>query len=80
MGLGFQRQYGFNRAHFKEIRAFGIDRCELVFYAYDKVIMLAGGVGFASKRDALKGHPSAGEKVIVMGRICCRNRMRRWML
>ncbi len=37
------------------------------FYAYDKVIMLAGGVGFASKRDALKGHPSAGEKVIVMG-------------
>ncbi len=37
------------------------------FYAYDKVIMLAGGVGFASKRDALKGHPEAGEKVIVMG-------------
>lgn len=36
-------------------------------YAYDKVIMLAGGVGFANKRDALKGHPSAGEKVIVMG-------------
>ncbi|MDE7442800.1 MAG: phosphoribosylformylglycinamidine synthase, partial [Muribaculaceae bacterium] len=36
-------------------------------YAYDKVIMLAGGVGFASKRDALKGHPVAGEKVIVMG-------------
>lgn len=37
------------------------------FYAYDKVIMLAGGVGFAAKRDALKGHPVAGEKVIVMG-------------
>ena len=36
-------------------------------YAYDKVIMLAGGVGFANKRDALKGHPTAGEKVIVMG-------------
>jgi phosphoribosylformylglycinamidine synthase len=36
-------------------------------YAYDKVIMLAGGVGFAAKRDALKGHPKAGEKVIVMG-------------
>jgi len=29
--------------------------------------MLAGGVGFAAKRDALKGHPKAGEKVIVMG-------------
>jgi phosphoribosylformylglycinamidine synthase len=37
------------------------------FYAYDKVIMLAGGVGFAAKRDALKGHPAPGEKVIVMG-------------
>lgn len=36
-------------------------------FAYDKVIMLAGGVGFANKRDALKGHPTAGEKVIVMG-------------
>ena len=36
-------------------------------WAYDKVIMLAGGVGFANKRDALKGHPTAGEKVIVMG-------------
>ncbi|MDE7407522.1 MAG: phosphoribosylformylglycinamidine synthase, partial [Muribaculaceae bacterium] len=36
-------------------------------YAYDKVVMLAGGVGFATRRDALKGHPTAGEKVIVMG-------------
>ncbi len=35
--------------------------------AYDKVIMLAGGVGFASKRDALKGKPSVGEKVVVLG-------------
>lgn len=35
--------------------------------AYDKVIMLAGGVGFASKRDALKGHPSVGEKVVLLG-------------
>ncbi|MDR1437345.1 MAG: phosphoribosylformylglycinamidine synthase [Candidatus Symbiothrix sp.] len=36
-------------------------------YAYDKVIMLAGGVGFAAKKDALKGEPAAGEKVIVLG-------------
>ena len=36
-------------------------------YAYDKVIMLAGGVGFANKRDAIKGTPSVGEKVVVMG-------------
>lgn len=36
-------------------------------YAYDKVIMLAGGVGFANKRDALKGDPKPGEKVIVIG-------------
>lgn len=36
-------------------------------YAYDKVIMLAGGIGYANKRDALKGNPKPGEKVIVMG-------------
>lgn len=37
------------------------------FYAYDKVIMLAGGVGYAAKKDAIKGVPGAGEKVVVMG-------------
>ncbi|MBQ9076340.1 MAG: phosphoribosylformylglycinamidine synthase [Muribaculaceae bacterium] len=36
-------------------------------YAYDKVIMLAGGVGYAAKKDAIKGDPEAGEKVVVMG-------------
>ncbi len=36
-------------------------------YGFDKVIMLAGGVGFAKKRDALKGTPEPGEKVVVMG-------------
>ncbi|MDR2622740.1 MAG: phosphoribosylformylglycinamidine synthase [Dysgonamonadaceae bacterium] len=36
-------------------------------FAYDKVIMLAGGVGFANKRDALKGEPQTGEKVVVFG-------------
>ncbi len=35
--------------------------------AYDKVIMLAGGVGYANARDAIKGTPQAGEKVVVMG-------------
>jgi phosphoribosylformylglycinamidine synthase len=36
-------------------------------YAYDKVIMLAGGVGFAKQADALKGTVEAGEAVIVLG-------------
>ena len=36
-------------------------------YAFDKVIMLAGGVGFAAKKDAIKGEPKPGEKVVVMG-------------
>lgn len=36
-------------------------------YAYDKVIMLAGGVGFAAEKDAIKGTPEPGEKVVVMG-------------
>ena len=36
-------------------------------YAYDKVIMLAGGVGYGTKRDCLKGTPQAGNKVVVVG-------------
>ena len=36
-------------------------------FGYDKVIMLAGGVGFGTMRDALKGDVAAGEKVVVMG-------------
>ncbi|MGN0219824.1 MAG: phosphoribosylformylglycinamidine synthase, partial [Muribaculaceae bacterium] len=36
-------------------------------YGYDKVIMLAGGVGFAAKKDAIKGTPEAGQKVVVSG-------------
>ena len=36
-------------------------------YAYDKVIMLAGGVGFANKRDALKGEPAPNEQVVILG-------------
>ncbi len=36
-------------------------------YAYDKVIMLAGGIGYATKKDAIKGIPEPGEKVVIMG-------------
>jgi phosphoribosylformylglycinamidine synthase len=36
-------------------------------YAYDKVIMLAGGVGYGIQRDCLKGEPQPGNKVVVMG-------------
>ncbi len=36
-------------------------------HGYDKVIMLAGGVGFAAARDAQKGHPKPGQKVVVAG-------------
>lgn len=36
-------------------------------YAYDKVIMLAGGVGYAAARDAIKGIPEPGQKVVLMG-------------
>ncbi len=36
-------------------------------YAYDKVIMLAGGVGYANDRDAIKGVPEPGQAVVVMG-------------
>lgn len=36
-------------------------------FGYDKVIMLAGGVGFGKKSDSLKGEPQVGEKVVVIG-------------
>lgn len=38
-----------------------------VYYGYDKVIMLAGGVGFGTQRDCLKAKPETGNKVVVMG-------------
>lgn len=36
-------------------------------YGYDKVIMLAGGVGYGTRRDCLKGEPKKGNKVVVVG-------------
>ena len=36
-------------------------------YAYDKVIMLAGGVGYGTQRDCLKGTPQKGNKIVVAG-------------
>ncbi|MCQ2230170.1 MAG: phosphoribosylformylglycinamidine synthase [Bacteroidales bacterium] len=36
-------------------------------FAFDKVIMMAGGVGFGKKGDALKQTPKPGENVVVLG-------------
>ena len=36
-------------------------------FGFDKVIMLAGGVGYAKKRDALKETPAVGDKVVLLG-------------
>lgn len=36
-------------------------------WGYDKVIMLAGGVGIARKRDAEKGHAEEDDTIVVMG-------------
>ena len=36
-------------------------------YAYDKVIMLAGGVCYGTRRDCLKKEPQKGNKVVVVG-------------
>ena len=36
-------------------------------YGYDKVVMLAGGVGYGSKRDCLKKEPHKGNKIVVVG-------------
>jgi len=36
-------------------------------FAFDKVIMMAGGIGFAKKSDAIKDTPEAGDKVVILG-------------
>lgn len=36
-------------------------------YGFDKVIMLAGGIGFGKETDSKKGHLKAGDKIVVMG-------------
>ncbi len=40
---------------------------ETTHYGFDKVIMLAGGIGFGSKKDALKDTPEKGDKIVVLG-------------
>jgi len=36
-------------------------------YGFDKVIMLAGGIGFGAKKDSLKEEPGKGDKLILLG-------------
>jgi phosphoribosylformylglycinamidine synthase len=36
-------------------------------FAYDKVVMLAGGVGYANARDAEKAAPEEGDIIVVLG-------------
>lgn len=36
-------------------------------YGFDKVVMLAGGIGFGAKKDSLKDEPVKGDKIILLG-------------
>ena len=36
-------------------------------FAYDKVIMLAGGIGFGKEEDSLKDVPEPGQKIVLLG-------------
>ncbi len=36
-------------------------------YGFDKVIMLAGGIGYGKKKDSLKGIPTKGDKIVLLG-------------
>ena len=47
----------FTFEHFENDKKFG----------FDKVIMLAGGVGFGKKKDSLKDIPEVGDKVVLLG-------------
>ena len=35
--------------------------------AFDKVIMLAGGIGYGKKSDSLKDEPAVGDRIVVLG-------------
>jgi phosphoribosylformylglycinamidine synthase len=43
--------------HFEKNKKFG----------YDKVIMLAGGIGFGTVRDSMKDEPVAGDQIVLLG-------------
>ena len=36
-------------------------------FGFDKVIMLAGGIGFGKEKDSQKGHLQAGDKIVMLG-------------
>ncbi|MGD2034140.1 MAG: phosphoribosylformylglycinamidine synthase [Bacteroidales bacterium] len=36
-------------------------------YGYDKVVMLAGGIGFGKAEDSKKDHPEKGNKIVLLG-------------
>ncbi len=36
-------------------------------YGFDKVIMMAGGIGFGKKEDSLKAHLKTGDKIVLLG-------------
>jgi phosphoribosylformylglycinamidine synthase len=36
-------------------------------YGFDKVIMLAGGIGFGKEKDSQKGHLQPGDKIVMLG-------------
>jgi phosphoribosylformylglycinamidine synthase len=36
-------------------------------YGFDKVIMLAGGIGYAKESDSQKGHLHTGDKIVLLG-------------
>lgn len=36
-------------------------------YSYDKVVMLAGGVGYGHKKDSIKGRPQKDDQIVMLG-------------
>ncbi len=65
--LTFEHQEGACPADGANSTACPTDGAAPTKYAYDKVIMLAGGVGYGTKRDCLKKEPQKGNKVVVVG-------------
>ena len=65
--LTFEHQEGSGTAAAQPTEGNGGAQPTATKYAYDKVIMLAGGVGYGTKRDCLKKEPQKGNKVVVVG-------------
>lgn len=62
--LTFEHEENIDSNSERVLNSFGVDNRKL---GYDKVIMLAGGIGYGKQDQAIKHKPKVGDKVVVLG-------------